>query len=142
MRKRHSENLYDVPDKRNHRMVKVGNDLWRVSSRFSWSRSRSTTSGWVLISKDGDSTAFLAKGILYSLTLTEQKIHLLYLHFGEVISEDVKTSKHLLISFFYFLSTFYRLMLWSFQFVCWREGVHINFHYCTAHRIIKSGTCK
>lgn len=91
----HSENLCHGPDKQNQRMVKAGNDLWRASSRFSWSRSYSTMSTWVLISKDGDSTAFLAKQVLCSLT--EQQIYLLYLHFAQMISEDVKTSKFLLI---------------------------------------------
>lgn len=91
LRKVYSANFCYVPDKQNHRVVKAGNDLWRVPSR---SRSHSTTSSWILISKDGDPTASLAKRVLCSLM--EQKIHLLYLHFAEVISEDAKTSKHLL----------------------------------------------
>lgn len=144
LRKRHSENFCYGPDKQNHRMVKAGNHLWRVSSRFSWRRSHSTMSTWVLISKDGDSTSFLTKQLLCSLT--EQQIHLLYLYFAEVIS-DVQIPKHLLndfffISFFYFLSTFCWLMLWSFQFLYCKKGVDINFHYCSAHRIIRSSTCK
>lgn len=104
LRKVYSANFCYVPDKQNHRVVKAGNDLWRVPSR---SRSHSTTSSWILISKDGDPTASLAKRVLCSLM--EQKIHLLYLHFAEVISEDAKTSKHLLrymIFFFNFLLLF------------------------------------
>lgn len=142
LRKRYSENFCYVPDKQNPRMVKVGNDLWRASSRFRWS-------SWVLISKGRDSIAFLAKRVTHSAPQNKK-----YVSFISILVRSFqKMSRHQNICndiwffnffwfFFCFLSTLCWLMLWSFQFVYWKEGVHINFRYCTAHRIIKRGTCK